>query len=61
VSNKHKIQLTTNDWWDIPADLKDTALTWIDLVDEIADAQESHNFYTSYNEEEVQTNEDYWT
>lgn len=61
VSNKHKIQLTANDWWDIPADLKDTALTWIDLVDEIADAQESHNFYTSYNEEEVQTNEDYWT
>ena len=61
VSNRHKIQFTWNDWWNIPADLKDTALTWLDLVDEIADAQESHNFYTSYNEEEVQTNEDYWT
>jgi hypothetical protein len=61
VSNRHKIQFTWNDWWDIPADLKDTALTWLNLVDEIADAQESHNFYTSYNEEEVQTNEDYWT
>lgn len=50
VSNKHKIQLTANDWWDIPSDLKDTALTLIDLVDEIADAQKSHNFYTSFNE-----------
>jgi hypothetical protein len=50
LSNKHQIQFVWNDWWDIPADLKDTALTWLALVDELANAQESHNFYTPYNE-----------
>lgn len=41
ISNKQKIQFVMNDWWDIPADLKDTAITWTKLVDEIADIQKN--------------------
>lgn len=40
VSNKEKIAMVQNDWWRLPKELKETALTWCKLQAELSEMQE---------------------